>query len=206
MDNIWYLILDDTVYLEGLYPNIYPGSVIDSGLNFSPVNIRKSSKIDKFAIQNFDNEYNMMSYYISAETIVTDTSAWVIDFGLYAYICPLGPPQWATPGIYTVGYTWLMIDDWSNDTILSSIVGCPPLVYTWEIKSILVEDEANVKYEMVKAEEIDNKYGSIDNLIMLQGSICLKCMLIKNYPKWDRSYQGLTSTEINHGSTTIHKK
>lgn len=88
--------------------------------------------------QKFSEKSGPSKYVINGEVIYLSPDAWILDFGVCAYRAD-EPPPGITLNSFVAAEIYLSIDDFVYYDYLYEIIGMPPMIYSWDINSIIQE-------------------------------------------------------------------
>lgn len=122
--------MDAWIIQDGNYPDFYQGGIQRFALLAFPENHQKLKGESKSIHKTDYGQYDLVGKVVWQNQQVT-----VLDFGLRAYIEMDLTKEYGV-GDYITGSFMMTIDYYYYFEVLSKINGIPPLIYTWKIEDI----------------------------------------------------------------------
>lgn len=179
--------LEPFLLKDGVYDIIYKYTTIDFGIRLYPaMNIIEISDLhDVLLLDNGISEY----YTVNARSVATAGEDLVLDISILAYLhgkCHMPMPL-VNNGYYK-GNVFCYMDYGYIESYLSTISIFPPLIYTWNVKTIYKKLRSN-----------DNKIFEVSHTDQFNNCLyLLHCELVNTNPKYySNSQYGIRCKERN---------
>lgn len=132
VSDTWEIGLSAWIIQDGNYGEFARGQEAAFAVEFRPHDFSSSESAQPAA-----NQLGAARYHIEGDVVFESPGAWVIDFGLLAYCKGASVVEKSSA---VQGEVWLGIDPFFYYEGLTSLPGMPPLVYTWNIERIELDE------------------------------------------------------------------